>query len=393
MGNTVQLSDLKGDARITALAKMKPGQRVAALLQERRADIAKMLPSTLTADRLLKVATIATTTTPALLECEIPSLITAVGQCALFGLEPNTILGHAYMIPFNKNENRDGTWHKRKLVQVVIGYKGLIDLARRSGQIVSISAHEVCQADNFEYCYGLEEKLVHVPADGDRGPITHFYAYAKLKDGGTAFEVMSRTHVDQIRDAAALKNGAKRDNNGHVPIKGPWLEHYAEMGRKTVIRRLAKYLPLSVEFQKAAALDEASDKGLAIGAIEGDFIVEADDDGPNGPAGGPEDQGAPSGQDSQATDVGAAAPSDQQSNKPDGGAPTITLAQLTPRLEGATDPDLLDADADLIQHIENREDREKASAIYHRKRAELCGEPPEQRQPRTRRTAPTTAVE
>lgn len=280
------LSSLRGDERKQALAAMPPKARISALIAERKEDIAKMLPSHLSADRLLKVATIAATTTPALLECEVPSLITAVGQCAMFGLEPNTVLGHAYMIPFNKNErDRDGNWNKRKLVQVVIGYKGLIDLARRSGQIVSISAHEVCEHDHFDFAYGLDEKLVHRPADSGRGVITHFYAYAKLKDGGTAFEVMSVSQINEIRDASAKKNGAKPGPDGTIPISGPWKDHYTEMGRKTVIRRLAKYLPLSVEFQKASALDEAADRGAAIGAIDGEFAVEESDQGSNQEAG------------------------------------------------------------------------------------------------------------
>ena len=267
--NAVNLSELKGDSRKQALAKMSPKAKIAALLQERKADIAKMLPAHLSAERLLKVATIAATTTPSLLECEIPSLITAVGQCALFGLEPNTILGHAYLIPFNKNEKdrQSGQWTRRKLVQVVIGYKGLIDMARRSGQIVSISAHEVCENDEFEYSYGLEETLKHRPSDSNRGRVTHFYAYAKLKDGGQSFEVMSLDQINEIRDSAAKRNGAK-------DIAGPWKDHFIEMGRKTVIRRLAKYLPLSIEFQRATALDEAGDSGAEVGSVEGEFTVE-----------------------------------------------------------------------------------------------------------------------
>lgn len=279
MNAPTSIAALKGEERQKALATMAPKKKVAFLIQERKDDIAKMLPSHLSPDRLLKVATLAATTTPALLECEIPSLITAIGQCAMFGLEPNTILGHAYMIPFNKSYRDGSEWKKRKLVQVVIGYKGLIDLARRSGQIISISAHEVCEGDLFDFAFGLEEKLIHKPADGNRGRLTHFYAYAKLKDGGTAFEVMSVAQVNEIRDASALKNGAKRQSDGSVPITGPWKDHYVEMGRKTVIRRLAKYLPLSVEFQKAAALDEATEGGAAIGAIDGEFTVEPDDQG------------------------------------------------------------------------------------------------------------------
>ncbi|RIQ37006.1 recombinase RecT, partial [Bordetella avium] len=80
-------------------------------------------------------------------------------------------------------------------VQIVLGYKGLIDLARRSGQIVSIAAHAVHENDHFEYAYGLDEKLEHKPAMGERGAIIAFYAVAKLVGGGHAFEVMSEQQI------------------------------------------------------------------------------------------------------------------------------------------------------------------------------------------------------
>ncbi|MFX5956624.1 recombinase RecT, partial [Acinetobacter baumannii] len=86
-----------------------------------------------------------------------------------------------------------------KSVQVIIGYKGLIDLARRSGQIVSIAAHEVCENDKFELVYGIDEKLNHTPAMGARGEVVGFYAVAKLTGGGYAFEFMSRQQVEEIR--------------------------------------------------------------------------------------------------------------------------------------------------------------------------------------------------
>lgn len=404
MNAPTNLAVLKGEERQKALAAMPPKARVSALLTERKDDIAKMLPAHLSADRLLKVATIAATTTPALLECEIPSLITAVGQCAMFGLEPNTILGHAYMIPFNKSEKHGNEWKKRKLVQVVIGYKGLIDLARRSGQIVSIAAQEVRENDEFDYAYGLEERLMHRPAEGDRGRITHFYAYAKLKDGGTAFEVMSKQQVDEIRDAAAVKNGAKRDGDGKVEIKGPWKDHYTEMGRKTVIRRLAKYLPLSVEFQRAVALDEAGDNGAAIGAINGEFTVEHDDGGDSAPAQAerafypPEqfEKELPgwkkliaSGRKTpdaiiataeakhpltaeQKAQIAAAAGGDASQQQ--SGAPAVTYAQLADRFQKCTDLDILDADATLIGEIDDPQQRSELSEIYHARRAELAGE-------------------
>lgn len=262
----------------TKLSDMKPKEQIAYLLNQKKGEIAKMLPTHLNAERLMKVAQIAATTTPALAKCDVPSLVGAIGQCAQMGLEPNTVLGHAYLVPFN-TKRKDGNGNEKWVnsVQVIIGYKGLIDLARRSGQIVSIAAHEVCEKDEFELCYGLDEKLNHKPALGDRGEIIGFYAVAKLVGGGYAFEWMSRHQVHEIRDASQGYQQAKKYNKeaGH-----PWGAHFTEMGRKTVIRRLAKYLPLSIEFQTAAALDEQSSSGKdqhLDDTLTGDFSVVADD--------------------------------------------------------------------------------------------------------------------
>ncbi len=242
---------LKSVAQGKPLAEMKPKEKVAYLLNLKKAEIAKMLPQKMNAERLLKVAQIAATTTPALAECDIASLVGAIGQCAQMGLEPNTVLGHAYLVPFNtKRKDAQGKERWVKSVQVIIGYKGLIDLARRSGQIVSIAAHEVCENDHFELVYGLDEKLNHTPAMAERGEVIGFYAVAKLKDGGHCFEFMSRYQINEIM-ANSQSKGAY----------GPWKDNFVEMGRKTVIRRLSKYLPLSVEFQTASALDGMSDTG------------------------------------------------------------------------------------------------------------------------------------
>jgi len=252
---------------------MKPKEQIAHLLKTKQFEIAKMLPKHLNAERLLKVAQIAATTTPALAKCDVASLVGAIGQCAQMGLEPNTILGHAYLVPFNtKRLDANGVEKWVNSVQVVIGYKGFIDLARRSGQIISIAAHEVCANDSFELVYGLHEKLNHTPAMGDRGALVGFYAVAKLKDGGYCFEFMSRYQVEQIQRAADKKN----KNPSKV-----WQEHFIEMGRKTVIRRLSKYLPLSIEFQHAAALDNMAEGGrdqYLDDTLDGDFTCVFSED-------------------------------------------------------------------------------------------------------------------
>lgn len=274
---TANLAELKQGQQQRNLAEMKPKDQIAYLLKSRQAEIQKMLPKHLNAERLLKVAQIAATTTPALAKCDVPSLIGAIGQCAQMGLEPNTVLGHAYLVPFNtKRKDAGGNERWVNSVQVIIGYKGLIDLARRSGQIVSIAAHEVCMADHFDMVYGLDEKLEHKPALGERGDIIGFYAVAKLKDGGHCFEFMSLHQVREIMAATQSKGKY-----------GPWKDHFTEMGRKTVIRRLAKYLPLSIEFQTAAALDSMAESGRdqQLDTFDGEFSVVADDETPIGDEG------------------------------------------------------------------------------------------------------------
>ena len=262
------LQDLQ-KANSVRVADMKPKEQIAYLLNQKKGELAKMLPKTLSIERLLKVAQIAATTTPALAKCDVPSLVGAIGQCAQMGLEPNTVLGHAYLVPFNtKRKDANGAERWVNSVQVIIGYKGLIDLARRSGQIVSIAAHEVCEGDHFELVYGLDEKLNHTPAMGERGKVIGFYAVAKLKDGGYCFEFMSLHQVQEIMKATQSKGGY-----------GPWKEHFIEMGRKTVIRRLAKYLPLSIEFQTAAALDGMAEAGKDQhnDSLDGDFSLIPED--------------------------------------------------------------------------------------------------------------------
>lgn len=127
-------------------------------------------------------------------------------------------------------------------VQLIIGYRGMIDLARRSGQIVSISARTVRESDQFNYCYELDERLEHVPSGNEDAPISHVYAVARLKDGGVQFEVMTLKQIEAVRSQSKAANS------------GPWISHFEEMAKKTLIRRLFKYLPVSIESQRAVLL-------------------------------------------------------------------------------------------------------------------------------------------
>lgn len=203
-------------------------------------QLAVALPRHMTAERMIRIATTEIRKVPALGDCDTMSFVSAIVQCSQLGLEPGGALGHAYLLPFgNKNENSG-----KKNVQLIIGYRGMIDLARRSGQIASLSARVVREGDDFSFEFGLEEKLVHRPGENEDAPVTHVYAVARLKDGGTQFEVMTRKQIELVRAQS------KAGNNG------PWVTHWEEMAKKTAIRRLFKYLPVSIEIQRAVSMDE-----------------------------------------------------------------------------------------------------------------------------------------
>lgn len=361
------------------LAEMKPKEQVAYFLNQKKNEIAKMLPKHLNAERLLKVAQIAATTTPALLKCDVPSLVGAIGQCAQMGLEPNTVLGHAYLVPFN-TKRKDGNGVERWVnsVQVIIGYKGLIDLARRSGQIVSIAAHDVCEKDKFELVYGLDEKLNHTPAMGERGEIVGFYAVAKLKDGGHCCEFMSVHQVQEIMRSTQSKGNY-----------GPWKEHFSEMGRKTVIRRLAKYLPLSIEFQTAAALDgmAAAGKDQGLDTIDGDFNMLPDDapqlgnDGVIDQATGEITANTPEGG-KAGTPAGPASETSSPAASSAAADDALTFAQVADAIAKAKDPDVLDVAADLITLVPDEPQQKELTAMYLQRREELSKPAPRTRQAR-----------
>lgn len=216
-------------------------------------EIALALPKHVTAERLLRIALTEVRKNPKLAECDTASFLGAIMQCAQLGLEPGGSMGHAYLIPFKNN--RKGITE----CQFMIGYRGMIDLARRSGQIVSISARTVHEGDEFYYCYGLDETISHVPSPSGRGDLLFVYAVAKLKDGGVQFEVMSREEVEEIRNSSqGYKQAVKYKDNS-----APWIARFDEMARKTVIRKLFKYLPVSIELSQAVGLDEQNELGHA----------------------------------------------------------------------------------------------------------------------------------
>lgn len=227
-------------------------------------QMALAMPKSMTPDRLTRIVMTECRKTPALLKCAPESFYGAVLQCAALGLEPGSALGHCYLLPFGNGKDKQG----RPNAQLIIGYRGMIDLARRSGQIVSLQAYCVHEQDTFNYKLGLDPDIEHIPASvADRGKVTHVYAVAKLKGGGVQFEVMSRAEIEAVRKSS--KAGTT----------GPWSSHWDEMAKKSVIRRLFKYLPVSIEAVRAVEIDEKSERGEAVTEqdfIEAEFIDKGD---------------------------------------------------------------------------------------------------------------------
>jgi recombination protein RecT len=219
-----------------------------------RVQLATVAAKHMNPERMMRVVANAIRTTPKLSHCEPLSFLGALMQCIALGLEPNTVLGHAYLIPFDKTLNR-GKPNETKIteVQVVIGYKGLIDLARRSGHITSIAAGIHYSDDElWDYEEGTESRLRH-----RQGPMAgkkqHAYAIAKFKDGGHAYVVLPWAHVLKIRDGSQGWKTAVRFGSTSTT---PWGAHEDSMAKKTAIRALSNYLPLSVEFTEAITVDE-----------------------------------------------------------------------------------------------------------------------------------------
>lgn len=187
----------------------------------------EVLPKHLTPERVIRLAQLATQKNKALLACTPESFATCVIVASQLGLEVNGPLGEAYLIPFGKE------------CTLIIGYRGLIGLMHRSGLIKSISAYCVYANDAFEIEYGTTPRINHSPClSGDTGELIGAYAIVTLPDGATQFDYM---RLDEI---LAIKKRSRSGNGG------PWVTDFNEMSKKSVVKRLSKYIPM---FEQTAA--------------------------------------------------------------------------------------------------------------------------------------------
>lgn len=266
--NSIRRSEKTGASTGSVVALNFP-----ALLERSKGEIARALPKHLDPDRMLRIALTAFRMNPGLERCKPLSILAAVIQASQLGLEIGQ-QGEAHLVPF-KDE-----------CQMIPGYLGLIKLARNSGQVKDIYAHEVYENDHFALRLGLDRHLEHEPmvarggfpaAAKDRGAVVGFYAVAVFKDGSTTFSAMGVDEINQIRDNSRGYQASKRFGK-----QSPWDTDYVAMGKKTVIRALCKMLPKSAEMSVALGLDQAAAEGKSQGinlkqAADGSYEPPVDD--------------------------------------------------------------------------------------------------------------------
>ncbi len=204
---------------------------------ERKAEFQAVLPSNCTFERFTRIVKLATIQNPDLLTADRASLFISCFKTAQDGLLPDG-KESALVVFYNNKQNK-------KIVQYMPMLAGILKKIRNSGELSSLYAHVVYDADEFDYALGDNENIIHRPFMGtDRGKVIAVYAVAHTKDGAIYREVMSITEIEKIRAFSKAKDGEA------------WREHWSEMAKKTVIRRLAKRLPMSTDLEQIIQRDD-----------------------------------------------------------------------------------------------------------------------------------------
>jgi recombination protein RecT len=334
MSNTA----LKAVTTGTAVAKRPdnfPG-----MLEAYKSEIARALPRHLNPDTMARIALTCFRMNPKLAECQPASVFACVIQASQLGLRPG-LMGECYLIPFKDQ------------CTLIPGYQGLLELVRRSGLVDSIGAYLVHERDTYAVRFGTDPGVQHEPClDGDPGPVRFGYAVAKLKGGGTHVEVMTLAEINRIRDRSQnVKNARKYGKDT------PWDTDFDEMARKTLIRRICKYLPKSNELATALALDSAADRSAQTlnvqDAIANTFVPPAID-----------------------METGEVTPSAQGEDSATGAAvvdpPKFDEVAFAKSMQACKDVDTLDLMADEIRDVTDEAMRERLTEIYKARRSAIA---------------------
>lgn len=275
-----QIADIKS----CIVEKQKSAKTIHELIQKSMKELGKALPSHMSAERLGRIALTTVRKNPELAECTPESFLGALFQSAQLGLEPD-IDGQAYFIPFNNSKKINGKWTKSKEVQFVIGYKGYETLFYRHELALTIDMHTVYEKDLFNYEYGTNSSIKHIPYDEadengyvDRGRAIKYYAIAKLNNGGCLFKVMNKSECiehGKKHSKAYIDTEYSESEKKYVPLKNPhfnpntpWVTDEDAMCKKTVLIQLMKVLPKSVEIQRALAMDNTTKSTVQIDMLD-----------------------------------------------------------------------------------------------------------------------------
>lgn len=338
-------------------------QNFPAMLEKYKNEIARALPKHLNADRMARIALTSFRMTPKLAKCDPRSVFAAVIQASQLGTEVGGLMGEAHLVPFGNQ------------CQLIIGYTGLMKLARNGGNVTDIYSHEVRKKDTFSLSFGMERSLKHEPlsldggfpaSDEDRGEVVGFYAVAVFKDGSRTFVAMGRSEVEKIRDNSRGYKAAKEYKKQSL-----WDTDFVSMGLKTAIRRLCKFLPKSPELATALALDSANERGKnqnidLNNAIDGVFtpIEDEEIDAETG-----EISPAPQKQSSQQQPI---SPTKAESQSEQVGQDNSTLGKALKALASATSIEELDELFIRLEIDVNGNDLEALNIEYRRVKANLA---------------------
>ncbi len=238
-------------AAVSKEVKITKSMKIEDMIKAMSPEIKNALPDVITPERFTRMALSTLNNNVKLRECAPVTFLAAMMNAAQLGLEPNTPLGQAYLIPYRN--------HGKMECQFQIGYKGLIDLVYRNPNIQTVQAQCVYENDTFEYELGLEPKLVHKPALTDRGSLILVYALWKAENGGYGFEVMSKDDID---------SHARRYSQSYNSSSSPWKSNFEEMAKKTVIKKCLKYAPLRSDILRAVSNDETIKSSISVDMSE-----------------------------------------------------------------------------------------------------------------------------
>lgn len=352
-------------AAATGGANLKPIERLKLKVDAIQKQLDQAIPQTmrkyLTAERVTRLFWQEVRRNPTLGKCEPETIASGLMTACQLGIEIG-IQGQGWLIPY-KN-------HKKGIyeAQFIIGYKGMIGLARRSGEVQSIETHIVYANDKFDLRLGINTNIEHSPfLEGDRGPAKLVYGVARFRDGGHHFEWMSLSDVEKVR----RRSKATREDS-------PWNTDYEQMVRKTLIRRMSNYLPMSIEFANALTLEDATAEGKRA-ALDGEFVEveEAEEEEASPRLEGKASETVPMNIKKketvdQSTGEVRAQTAQTRAQPPINEMPGVSPEVLAKRFAAATDVDVLDADSTLLSQIDDGTMRSELTQLYKTKRKELA---------------------